>query len=203
MAMTIEVIVAPCTTAHMAWLPMCRTTCRYRPRPPNTGIHTSALTTKAGQNCADKEEKIGIEDIERLESRLDFEFPEEYKQHLLKHNGGRCEPNLFFFSEDGKKSSSDVDWFLALYDGEFDNLETFFRDYKIDEKRMPVNIFPIASDSGGNAICMDKENCSIYFWDHEKEVDYNISPDEDWSNLYFISDSLKDFIDSLTSSQEA
>ena len=70
--------------------------------------------------------------------------------------------------------------------------------YKLEEKRMPNTFFPIAHDSGGNLICMDSNDSKIYFWDHEKEVNYYKSDDNDWSNLYFIADNLNDFISNLT-----
>ncbi len=144
------------------------------------------------------EEQVSKEHITELEKKLGFEFPSDYVKHLMEYNGGRCEPNLFSFEEDGKFTQSSVDWFLALYDGEFDNLETYFRDYKIDVKRMPTSFFPIAHDPGGNLICMDKIDGRIYFWNHEKEVDYFFVDDSERSNLYFIAENLDEFISNLS-----
>ncbi|MFV0505587.1 MAG: SMI1/KNR4 family protein [Bacteroidales bacterium] len=132
--------------------------------------------------------------IQELENKLNFEFSSEYKKHLLKINGGRCNPNIFSFEENGSITESSVDWFLALYEGEFDNLEDYFNIYKIDEKRMPDSFFPIAHDPGGNLICMDTTDSKIYFWNHECEVNYSQSDDNDRSNLYLIADNLNDFI---------
>ena len=144
------------------------------------------------------EEKITEYQIKELEEKLNFRFPSEYKKHILEFNGGRCEPNAFSFEENGKITESCIDWFLAIYEGEYDNLETEFKALKIEEKRMPTSFFPIAHDPGGNYICMDSENGKIYFWNHEKEVDYSIADDSDLSNLYLIDKSLNDFILNLS-----
>ncbi len=148
-------------------------------------------------NFLETEEPINEAQIKELEDKLNLDFPSLYKNHLLKFNGGRCEPNIFIFEEEGKLTKSSVDWFLAVYDGEYDNLEDYCNTYKIGEKRMPETIFPIAHDPGGNLICMDASDGKIYFWNHEKEVDYSQSDDNDRSNLYFVEENLDDFISNL------
>ncbi|MFT6500137.1 MAG: hypothetical protein ACJASQ_000244 [Crocinitomicaceae bacterium] len=145
----------------------------------------------------DTEEQLTETQIKELESKINFVFPIEFKIHLLKFNGGRCEPNTFSFEENGTITKSSVDWFLALYDGEFDNLEDYFNTYKIDEKRIPISFLPIAHDPGGNLICMNKTDNKIYFWNHDFEVDYSSSDDNDWSNIYLIAESLNEFISTL------
>jgi len=146
------------------------------------------------------ESSLDLFQIQKVEDLLELRFPQSYIDHLLKFNGGRCEPNIFSFEEDGTVTESCVDWFLAIYDGEYDSLVTYIRDYKIAEKRLPSNIVPIAHDPGGNLICISCEGDDkgyIYFWNHEKEVDYTRSGNENYSNLYLISDSLNSFLESL------
>ena len=62
---------------------------------------------------------------------------------------------------------------------------------------MPDFIFPIANDPGGNLICMDAKDGKIYFWDHENEVDYSIYDDAVKTNLHFVANSLKEFLNNL------
>ncbi len=72
---------------------------------------------------------------------------------------------------------------------------------KFDEKRMANHILPIACDALGNLICIScsgKDLGAIYFWDHENEVDYSVSDDSDYSNLFHIADNLESFLNSLT-----
>jgi len=144
------------------------------------------------------EKTLKPKDIDEIEKTVSLKFPEEYRKHLLKYNGGQCSPNEFSFIENGKKTNSCVDWFLAIYDGEYDNLSDYIKTYKLDEKRLPADIIPIANDPGGNLICIScgkEDNGAIYFWDHEKEVDYSVSGDDDYSNLFLIANSFKDFLD--------
>ncbi len=146
------------------------------------------------------EARLNASQIEEVEKFVSLSFPVEYKEHLLKHNGGQCAPNIFEFNEHGKASNSCLDWFLAIYDGEYDNLKDYIETYKIEEKRMPGHMLPIAHDPGGNLICLScngDDSGYVYFWDHENEVDYSVASDRDYSNLHFISKSLADFIDSL------
>lgn len=144
--------------------------------------------------------QIDSSQISVVEKYAGFEFPIEYKKHLLKYNGGRCTPNVFKFNENGKDTDSCVDWFLAIYDGKYHNLRYYIEIYKIEEKRLPFHILPIAHDPGGNLICIScdtKDKGCIYFWDHEKEVDYSISDDTDYSNMYLVAESLDRFLDDL------
>lgn len=146
----------------------------------------------------DTEKSVNKSDIENIEKILNFLLPEEYKTHLLMYNGGRCKPNIFSFLEKGKVSKSSIDWFLAIYDGKYDNLLTYINIYKLEQKRIPFYLVPIAHDAGGNLICI---SCSksdygyIYFWDHEKEQ--NISQIDYWENIYLIAKSFNQFITNL------
>lgn len=144
--------------------------------------------------------QIQLIELKQFEQDIGLTLPDEYKGHLLTHNGGQCSPNVFDFTERGVKTSSNVDWFLALYEGEYDNLRRYINIYKVYNKRLPTHIIPIAHDPGGNLICI---SCGIgdfghvYFWDHEREVNYNVSNDENYENLYFINANLQLFLTNL------
>ncbi|MFZ5553758.1 MAG: SMI1/KNR4 family protein [Bacteroidota bacterium] len=146
------------------------------------------------------ENRLSIQQIEEVELLSGNSFPQQYKTHMLKYNGGRCKPNKFSFVEGEKLSSSCVDWFLAIYDGKYDNLKSYIINYKLNKKRLPTHLMPIAHDPGGNLICIscgEKDYGYVYFWDHEKEVDYSRSDDKDYSNLYLIAKSFDEFINGL------
>lgn len=146
------------------------------------------------------ESKLNLTQIEELERYVGLNFPVEYKEHLLKYNGGQCNPNIFEFSENGNWTESCIDWFLAIYDGEYDNLKNYIDLYKLKEKRLPGHILPIAHDPGGNLICISchrDDEGSIYFWDHENEVDYTMSSDTNYSNLYFIAKNVGELVNGL------
>lgn len=135
-----------------------------------------------------------------LELVFDITLPTDYKKHILKYNGGECNPSEFSFYESGLKTTSDINYFYAFYTGKYSNIFKAINIFKVIEKRMPSKIFPIAYDSGGNQICIScnsNDFGAIYFWDHEKEVDYSIAADSDYSNLYFVSPSFSNFLESL------
>lgn len=140
--------------------------------------------------------------ISELEKFIDLSFPESYKLHLMKYNGGRCTPNVFKFTENEKLTSSSIDWFLAIYEGKYDSLRNYIISFKIEEKRLPKHILPIAHDSGGNLICIscgNFDNGRVYFWSHEREIDYGKSDNNDYSNLYLVSENFDEFLGNLTS----
>lgn len=146
------------------------------------------------------EVKLKQKEIIEIENFIGLKFPIEYKSHLLQYNGGKCSPCQFAFTEKGKITTSSIDWFLAIYDGEYDNLRDYINTYKIEQKRLPSNLVPIAHDSGGNLVCIScgsKDYGQIFFWDHEREVDYSRFSDDNYSNLYFVAKNFDEFIDNL------
>ena len=149
--------------------------------------------------------KLEAFQIKEMESFAGLTFPEQYKEHLLNFNGGRCKPDVFWFVENGNKTASAIGWFFAIYDGKYNNLRDCIEIYKRSVKRMPSYVLPFASDVVGNAICIScgKDDFGkIYFWDHEREVDYKTSDDSDYSNLYFIANSFNEFLENLTSGED-
>lgn len=148
----------------------------------------------------DLKPSIKLNDISQLESKYQISFPEQYKNHLLRYNGGTPEPSIFLFNEQGRQTNSRVKYFYAINSGEVDDLEEVIEIFKIEEKRMPNHILPIADDPFGNVVCISSGESDygyVYFWNHEKEIDYNVSDDSDYTNLYFIASSFNLFIDSL------
>ncbi len=77
------------------------------------------------------ETPLNLFQIEEIEEFVGLNFPREYKEHLLKYNGGRCEPNIFSFNANGKITESCIDWFLAIYEGEYGNLKKYIQIYKL------------------------------------------------------------------------
>lgn len=147
------------------------------------------------------ESQLNLSQIEEVEKFIGLNFPMDYKTHLLQNNGGKCIPNGFEFYENGRLTSSNIDWFLAIYDGKYDNLKTYLINYKIEEKRIAEHILPIAHDPGGNLICISCDGVDkgfVYFWDHENEVSYNDTlNDNNYSNLYLVAKSFENFINGL------
>ena len=134
-----------------------------------------------------QKDSISNEDILELENFIGLKFPQSYREHILRYNGGRCKPNVYSFNENGESTESDLNVFLSLPN----ELKEYVLDYKINNTRIPESFLPIAEDSGGNLICIScegKDRGKIFFWDHEREGE---------DNIYFIADSFDEFLNGL------
>ena len=150
-------------------------------------------------NIRDTETPLLSEAIRKVEDRFGIVLPIEYRDFLLLHNGGRPRPDVFRFKKpSGKYADSCVDWFLAIYDGEHDNFESYFETYKLDQHRLPTELVPIAHDPGGNLICIavsGSRKGAVFFWDHEYECDIGETPT--FANVHVIADTFSEFLNSL------
>jgi hypothetical protein len=143
------------------------------------------------------ESKAPITDdqIKKIENRLRISLPQDYKDFLLKHNGGYPDPDAFIFRRGEKSEEGAVDRFLAIHDGQHDNLARYLEWYK---GRLPRNLFPVAHDPGGNLIAISVSGDDVgkvYFWDHDEEVEEGEAPD--YRNVYLIADDFAGFLGSL------
>lgn len=145
--------------------------------------------------------KIAEKNIVEIEKKYKISFPKEYKDFLLKYNGGECDPNGFIFLEDSEDSDSEVRSFFAIggIDGDYD-LEENITIYTIEEKRLPNLYIPIAEDDLGNLICISCNESNygfIYFWDHENECESEDNIADYMDNMFLLSESFNKFINSL------
>jgi hypothetical protein len=138
------------------------------------------------------ESKIYRKDIFRIEKKYGVNFPSRYVDHLLKYNGGRCEPDVFSFIEDNTKEESRIDYFHAIASRDDYDLENCINDLN-GEGRITANLIPIATDPFGNYIlisCRGIDFGSLFFWNHESEFEASYEPS-------FLADSLDVFLASL------
>lgn len=131
--------------------------------------------------------------ISEIEKELGISLPLQYRNFLLRYNGGHPIPDGFVFKE-APYGDSCVAWFLAI-DSELSN---FVETFECMRDRMPRELIPIADDPGGNQICIavaGPNTGAVYFWDHEHEVDEGDVPT--YQNISLIANSFDEFIDSL------
>jgi cell wall assembly regulator SMI1 len=135
--------------------------------------------------------------VSAFESALGCRLPDDYREFLLRHNGGQPHPASFQFAlRKGPGTSSSVEWFLSLHDGKFSNLE---QKRKIYDGRVPRNTVPIATDAFGNVILLGIRGDAqgrVYFWDHEEEPESQ----PDWSNVDLLANNFDEFIAGLRES---
>lgn len=149
-------------------------------------------------------QKLSESDIARVETKYKILFPEDYRSHLLKYNGGYPERPCFSSPDTAHTDayspfSSCVHYFYAIYDGKVSNFEKNYENFK---GRIPSNMIPIAYDPGGNQICLSTDVLNygyVYFWSHEDESSNHI---EDNNNrLTVLAKSFTEFVNGLHSEE--
>ncbi|MBK9260298.1 MAG: SMI1/KNR4 family protein [Polyangiaceae bacterium] len=139
---------------------------------------------------------ISDANIAALESRLGLVLPDGYRRFLLRNNGGAPVPDAFDVPG-WHHVNSRVARFYGIHAGPHSNLE---KDCAFFAERLPPAIIPIADDQGGNIICLGiegKRRGKIYFWDHEDEFDEHGEGRQDYGNVYFLANSIDEFLRQL------
>ena len=139
------------------------------------------------------ERKLSEEMLAEFERGLGARLPDDYRQFMIEHNGGRPAPSVFEFMTADGTSDCSVRVFLTLDDRENYSIQTYMSRY---DDRIPLQTLPIACDSFGNLVLLDlgaKAVGTIYFWDHEKES----MDDPTWDNINVAAFSFTEFINTL------
>ncbi len=130
--------------------------------------------------------------VERVERELDVKLPEDYRNFLLRHNGGRPRPDFFaimghktllsgrveqLFGVGRPAKESNVDW-----------------HYKNLIGQLPNYHFPIAAANDGDMVTLSLGKLDagrIYYW---IRAEYNVAGDNE---AYFVAGSFDKFLASL------
>lgn len=140
-------------------------------------------------------EQLTKQDISRTELELGFSLPPQYKEFLLKNNGGYPEPDAFPIQDNPSDDHGLVHYFLCIKPGDVYNLVNYATLFL---GRVPKNLLPIAVDPGGNLICLSVAGADrgrVYFWEHEEESQEGETPG--YENVYLVANSFDEFLDSL------
>src|SRR5438128_1442884 len=101
--------------------------------------------------CSIVDAVITDKETTEFEHNQDISLPEDYRDFLLKNNGGEPQPNGFTFrTEFGKEENSLIDKFFSLSStGLLYSIEENLHEYK---GRIPERQLPIACDPFGNLV---------------------------------------------------
>lgn len=130
-------------------------------------------------------------DISMLEAQTGIKLPDDYKQFLLQHNGGRPSPKRFVTRD--KKVESMVAKFIPLADIPDDNLREEIEGIT-QARQIPANLIPIAIDPADNRVVLSvsgKDCGKVYYWSWDEE-DEDHEPSYNYMRL--IADSFNDFV---------
>ncbi|MCM3225740.1 SMI1/KNR4 family protein [Terribacillus saccharophilus] len=131
---------------------------------------------------------ITLEDISRFEQKYILTLSNQYKDFLLKYNGGYPQESSFKISEE--EGESLVNKFYGIGDMK-GNLA---KVYDIIEDEIPEGFLSIANDPSGKEILLgvnQEFNGKIYLWMHD------IEPEDEMDNMFILADDFSEFINDL------
>jgi len=133
------------------------------------------------------------EELDAFERKYFLRLPKDYRQFLLRHNGGGPEPDTVDFVIEGKATSSDVQYLYGVHDGEY--WASIEQSIASRNGRIVSEGLPIGGDSAGNEyvlILEGEKRGQIYFWDHELETD-----PPSYENMSYVASSFTEFTEKL------
>lgn len=98
--------------------------------------------------------------LRELEVNLEAPLPADFRAFMSEQDGGIPEPNQFVIP--GGTGASGVNEFLSA--------RQIMRERKELGNRLPSSLLPIAYAEGGNLICLNLLEGSVFYWDHELEA---------------------------------
>ncbi|UOE61901.1 SMI1/KNR4 family protein [Priestia filamentosa] len=132
-------------------------------------------------------ESLPSEKLERFEQNQSIILPKEYREFLLKYNGGYPDFSIYKISDEPGESVVNI---LYGIGNMYDNLE---KNCAIFDEILEIEFIPIGDDPSGNQICIgiNKEyDGQIFHWAHDEEHC-------GMKNMYFLASNFNDFLASL------
>jgi hypothetical protein len=137
---------------------------------------------------------VGSEAIELFQRIIAAKFPKQYLEFLMHYNGGHPSPDVFEISEWNDASS--VQNFYKINSKH--NYDDLLWSYRTFSERIPPQFLAVASDPGGNQICLavsGQHYGKVFFWDHENEVDEGSVAG--MQNMTLVADNFSVFLNNL------
>jgi hypothetical protein len=139
-------------------------------------------------------------EVESFEAEIGTALPDDYRQFLLRSNGGRLDWYRFDGpTPDGKTWPVVISDVSGLREESDLSLRAARRCYQGSELRIPHPLLWIMGDPGGNGICLGLTGPyrgRVYFWIHDEQP----APDE-WDgeietagNVILLANSFTDFV---------
>ena len=140
-------------------------------------------------------QQIFKKDIDRLEDITFSNLPVEYKDFLIKFNGGCPTPESFDVNSHAEKTFDVHAFFGINLEIESNNLQWIFDEYK---NRIPPYLFAIGGTDTSDLICLDLTSYNhgkIVFWDSFDEKDSSYT-----GNIHDIAENFNTFLNQLYAS---
>jgi hypothetical protein len=138
--------------------------------------------------------------VEAFEAEIGTRLPDDYRQFLLRSNGGKINWHEFQGpTPEGQEWNTVIDQVGGLRDERDLSLRLARRIYQGRDLQIPRALLWIMGDPGGNAMCLGltgKYRGRVYFWIHDEQP----SPEE-WDgevetagNVILLANSFIDFV---------
>jgi cell wall assembly regulator SMI1 len=114
--------------------------------------------------------------VEEFERKNQISFPEDLKQCIKMHNGGRPSRNIF---DTDKTKERMFKTLLSFNNNDVENIDKYFHVIQTKLK----NLLPFASDPGGNFLCIQNNKVVLYL--------------HDTGNIEKVADSFSEFLKNL------
>jgi len=143
------------------------------------------------------------QEIQKFGELIHATLPYDYRNFLLKYNGGK--PEYYIFPENDNTYQLALDLLHGLNTN--NNYSDLKWNYNTYTDRIMDSFIPIADEIGGDQFVLGVKGDfkgKVYLWDHNEELDNdkfqeNILPD----NMYLLADSFTDFMEQLEEDTEA
>jgi cell wall assembly regulator SMI1 len=132
--------------------------------------------------------------LERFEKEIGAKLPEQYREFLICHNGGKPVPSNFLISK--RKGEDSIEQFYGLNNGP--TYQRLNENYELSIDRLPSYVIPIGSDDFGNNICIGikgKNKGKVYFSNYY--IQGGILKKILFGRVKLISESFNEFLNSL------
>jgi hypothetical protein len=146
-------------------------------------------------------------EVEAFEAEIGATLPDDYRQFLLRCNGGRLDWHWFHGpTPEGRRWTAVIDSVGGLREEPDLSLRDARRCYQGGEPQIPRPLLWIMGDPGGNGICLGlsgRYRGRVYFWIHDEQPD-----PEEWDggvesagNVILLADSFTDFVAGMDPSE--
>lgn len=136
--------------------------------------------------------------IQAAEAKVRLLFPPEYVEFLLGHNGGSFRPWPSYPIEGCPRDTAGLlQCFFNIGAKESTDL---VGQYQTHSQRIPPDLLPIASDPGGNLICLackGEKAGRVFFWERAYEANTDEGEEVGWRNVFAIAESFPAFLRGL------
>jgi hypothetical protein len=124
----------------------------------------------------DKLPPAPLSSLDQFESHIGQRLPEDYREFLVRCNGGYAAGAVAFQgpTPEGRSADACPNHIGGFREESHFSLMAARENYQPDEVRIPKTLLWIMDDPLGNAICVGltgSHRGRVYFWDHENEPD--------------------------------